>query len=227
MSFIEAVQKYCSILHEWTQDPETADFLETMWPDLESLEEMHQRFITITVARIRHHHPTLEDAEETFAFCLARTAAELWSDKFRRSRQVGSSYLDSVVRRVVATPPGIGIGYLSLQLASTAPITDMMLDEIDISRKFTPELPLRSEEYRELLRTVGSETRLRLALIVVNAWGRCCDKLKVELSETNFRQDFQRLIQQFIAPPDLAAVDLIRQDLRLIIDLLLLSKKTR
>jgi hypothetical protein len=123
------------------------------------------------------------------------------------------------------TPPGSGIGYLCLSLASTTPITETILDEIDISRKFSPELPFTPEESNELMKMMKKETRLRLALVLATAFGRCCNKFKIKLEEQTFEQDFQRMIQHFIMPPNPQLSDLIRDEIKLIIDILILSRR--
>lgn len=237
--FIREAEKYSFLLYDWTQDPSTVDFFEAIMGDrVEDLDEgwspetdnyelglFQKRFVSDTVDRVGPDDLTEQDADETFAMYLAKAAANLWEDKLRLSRLYSSTHLDNLVRQVVSTPPGPGIGYLSLILGSIIPLSDAMVNEIDISRKFSPELPFSPEETRDLMKITRKETRLRFALVIANAFGRCCDRLKVPLHESTFRRDFQKMIQHFILPVDSQSTDLVRDDLRLIIDILIFSKK--
>lgn len=241
-NFVSAIRKYSRILYEWTRDNLTHDFLEAAmgpepeyqvsdWPldtDDYELGLLQHRFVADTFERLGQFNESYlneDHADETFAIYLARAAARLWAEKLRLSRLYSSTHFDDLVRSVIATPPGPGIGYLCLSLASTTPINDTILNEIDISRKFSPELPFTREESAELMKMMKKETRLRLALVLATAFGRCCNKFKIRLEEQTFEQDFQRLIQHFILPPSSELSDLVRDDIGIIIDVLILSRR--
>lgn len=240
--FVSAIIKYSRILYEWTRDNLTLDFLEAAmgpepeyqvndWPfdtDDYELEIMQQRFVADTFERVDppdESYLSEDHADDTFAIYLSRAAAKLWSNKLRLSRLYSSTHFDNLIRKVVTTPPGPGIGYLCLNLALSTPITDTILDEIDISRKFSPKLPFTSDESTELMKMMKKESRLRLALVLATAFGRCCDKFKITMTEKTFEQDFKRMIQCFILPPSPGLSDLVRDEIKLIIDVLILSRR--
>ena len=239
--FIESVTKYCTVLRLWTQDDENWDFYCSLfrcdppylikdWPVADDFEMnlIQKRFVTETVIREGYTNKDLYSkihSGETFSSYVATAASELWREKLYASQLPGSLYLDSLIRKAFIRPLGLGIGHLCLSLAKETIMSEEMLDEIDTSRHLSPILPFTDEEKRSLIRMTCHESRLRLALAFGHSLSRCCSKLEVTIEAATFKRDFQQLMEKLILMDDLDLFSLINQELRIIFDALLLSRR--
>jgi hypothetical protein len=141
-------------------------------------------------------------AYDIFCRCISNAADNLWSHYFSATNTNDGRCLDNMLRERLFTAPGEGICYLCLLLASEIPITATFEEEIELSRELCPVLPFPDHLQNTLLKIVGKEQRLRLAMCLAQNLGRSCNKLKLKLEANHFKSHFLDLLRELTSIDD-------------------------
>lgn len=97
---------------------------------------------------------------------------KLWSNDLQLANADINGYIDELIRSKLITRPGLRMGFFCLLVASKVRLNYFLIEEIEISKILSPQLPYDDYQKRSLLELSYSEDRLRLGLILANELGR-------------------------------------------------------
>lgn len=120
--------------------------------------------------------------------CSIQVMQHLWGNIIQKSNFDTSGYIDHLIRSKLIVPPGYGIGFLSLMIASQVELTHNMLMQIETSRDMTPNLNFLPNDLIILNKICRTEQRLRLALCIAQELGHISDKLNVVINTYQFEE---------------------------------------
>lgn len=155
------------------------------------------------------------DIESTFCEYLMKIFMELWEDKWKAvcTEAWEWFYLDRVISQALMDPPGSGICCLCLMIAadSRTELSDKLIDCVECSRLLCPRLPFSEDHRKNLLRFAGSDTRLRLGLLLSQAVGRISKKAQYYITASNIFSAISDLLSML-------SVEVCREEIDLIVE---------
>jgi hypothetical protein len=213
--FIDAIKMYADIFCEWIQINDSFYYMIISditcytvhgWPESVIKSDpkrcaIETKLVARTIEKALnisgYNKEKLKEihAYETFIYFIIRFMNNLWSDFIREANSVTSGYIDKLIKTYLIHPPGSGISYLCLKIASKVKLTEDIINEIECSRDLTPNLPFTSEDLKSLLEVSKKEMRLRLALCLAQELGQAAAKLHVELTTFSFDESIWNLMQ--------------------------------